>query len=85
MKSSEKLYRKVISNKLVGPYILEFKENKGMTKRTKVQAIGSMWVMISVSCIFFTGSWPLRLVIIGIGLIGTVVMGFIVRTAQKRD
>jgi uncharacterized protein len=83
MKSSDRLYRKLISNKYLGPYILEFQSNKGMTKRMKIHAIGTMWFMISVSCIFFVNVWMIRLIIIGVGLIGTIVMGFIVKTSPK--
>jgi hypothetical protein len=53
-----------------------------MTKRTKVQAIGTMWVMITLSCIFFIKSLTVILFVIGLGIIGTIVMGFIVRTAD---
>lgn len=83
MRSSDRLYRKVMSNRIVGPYIREFRENKGMTKRTKIHAIGTMWVMIAISCIFFVDDWMIRIVIISVGIIGTVVMGFIVPTSRK--
>jgi len=83
MRSSDRLYQKVISNKIVGPYILEFRDNKGMTKRTKIHAIGTMWVMIAISSIFFVDEWMIRIIIIALGIIGTVVMGFIVPTSKK--
>ena len=82
MRSSDRLYQKVISNKIVGPYIREFRENKGMTRRTKIHAIGTMWVMIAISCIFFVDDWTIRLIITGVGIIGTIVMGFIVPTSK---
>jgi len=84
MRSSDRLYRKLLNNRYLGPYILEFQTNRGMTKRTKTHAIGTMWFMISVSCIFFVNSWTIRLIIIGVGIIGTIVMGFIVRTSPKQ-
>lgn len=83
MRSSDRLYGKLIGSKYLGPYILEFQSNKGMTKRMKIHAIGTMWFMISVSCIFFVDVWMIRFIIIGVGLIGTVVMGFIVPTSPK--
>jgi uncharacterized protein len=83
MRSSERLYGKLIANKYLGPYILEFQNNKGMTKRMKIHAIGTMWFMISISCIFFVDTVNIRLVIIGVGIIGTIVMGFIVPTSTK--
>lgn len=83
MRSSDRLYQKVISNKIIGPYIREFRDNKGMTKRTKIHAIGTMWVMIAISCIFFVDDWMIRIIIISVGIIGTVVMGLIVPTSKK--
>ena len=82
LKSSPRLYQKLISNKYLGPYILEFHGKKGMTKRTKVHAIGTMWVMISISCIFFIKSLTVIIFVIGLGIVGTVVMGFIVKTVD---
>jgi len=83
MRSSDRLYQKVMANRIVGPYIREFRENKGMTKRTKLHAIGTMWVMIAISCIFFVDDWMIRIIIISVGLIGTIVMGFIVPTSKR--
>lgn len=81
MRSSEKLYRKLLSNRILGPYILEFQSKKGMTKRTKLQAIGTMWFMITISSVFFIDPLNIKLIVITLGIIGTIVMGFIVPTA----
>jgi uncharacterized membrane protein YbaN (DUF454 family) len=85
LKSSDRLYQKLISNKYLGPYILDFQERKGMTKRTKVHAIGTMWVMITISCVFFIKSLTVILFVLGLGIVGTVVMGFIVRTVDQKE
>ena len=82
LKSSPRLYQKLISSKYLGHYILEFQEKKGMTRRTKVHAIGTMWVMITISCVFFIKSLTIILFVLGLGIVGTVVMGFIVRTVD---
>jgi uncharacterized protein len=42
IKCSDKLYQKFIANRFIGLYISEFQTNKGMTKRTKLFAIGTM-------------------------------------------
>jgi uncharacterized membrane protein YbaN (DUF454 family) len=85
VRSSDRLYQKLISNKYLGPYILDFREKKGMTRRTKIQAIGTMWVMITISCVFFIKSMTVILFVIGLGIVGTVVMGFFIRTVDGRD
>ncbi len=83
VRSSPKLYDKVIKNRYLGPYILQYKENKGMTKQQKLSAMGLMWFMITVSTVFLIPILWVKFVVIGAGLIGTVVMGFIVPTSKK--
>ena len=83
MKSSDRLYRKLMSNKILGPYITEFHNNKGMTRKTKIQAIGTMWFMICISCIFFINPLNIKFFVISLGIAGTVVMGYIIPTVEK--
>lgn len=82
IKSSDKLYQKLIANRFVGNYVVEFKTKKGMTQRTKLFAIATMWAMITMSCFFFIAPFILRLIVFIIGFIGTLVMGFIVPTVS---
>lgn len=85
VRSSDKLYQRLISNKVVGPYIREFSNNKGMTRQTKVYAICTMWLMIGLSVIFGIKLLPIRIIVLIVGLIGTLVMGFIVPTVNKKS
>jgi uncharacterized protein len=83
IRSSEKLYRKLVSNRVLGPYIQNYHKNKGMTRKQKVFAIVLMWLMISVSVVFFIASPSFRYLLAGVGLIGTLVMGFVVPDAKR--
>lgn len=83
IRSSEKLYNALISNKLFGSYILKYQSNRGMTKSQKYFSIGIMWIMITVSYVFFISVFPLKIIILTLGVIGTVVMGFIIPTTNK--
>jgi hypothetical protein len=47
--------------------------------------MGTMWVMITISCVFFIKSLTVILFVIGLGIVGTVVMGFIIRTVDSND
>jgi len=80
VKSSDRLYQKLISNRYVCSYILEYQANKGMTKRAKLYAIGLMWAMITLSCLLFIHPLSIKLVVVAVGAIGTAVMGFVVPT-----
>ncbi len=82
LKSSERLHRKLLSNRVLGQYILDFQEKKGMTRRAKIHAIGTMWVMITISCVFFIKSLTAILVVVGFGIIGTVVMGVFIKSVE---
>jgi len=82
IKSSDGLYQKLITNRFVGSYILDFQAKKGMTQKTKLFAIATMWIMITLSCLSFISPLALKISVSIIGLIGTLVMGFIVPTVN---
>lgn len=82
VKSSEKLYNKLINNRLVGPVILDFQNKKGMTLPVKLSAISTMWIMITISIVFFIPAMVIKIIVFIVGIIGTVVMGFIVPTVR---
>ena len=83
IKSSDNLYTRLISNRLVGPYILKFNQRKGMTIKSKIYAITTMWLMITLSCIFFIETFAVILVVSAFGIVGTIVMGFVVPTVNN--
>lgn len=85
MRSSYRLYNRLISNKFVGSYIVEFRENKGLTGRAKLYAIFLMWAMITLSCVFLIANSPTRLLIISIGILGSIIMGLIIPTIKKSN
>ncbi len=85
MRSSPRLYRLIITNKYIGPIIQDFQKKRGMTRITKLRAIGTMWLMIGISVIFLIDSLTIDLIVIAVGVIGTVVMGFIVKTVDNSD
>jgi uncharacterized membrane protein YbaN (DUF454 family) len=83
MRSSDTLYQYLVSNKYVGSYINDFRTNKGMSLRAKIYAILMMWTMITLSCIFLVENTPTKLLIISIGILGTIIMGFIIPTINN--
>jgi uncharacterized membrane protein YbaN (DUF454 family) len=82
VKSSPRLHRWLIGNKYLGKYVLNYQRRKGMTRRQKIYALSLMWTMIVLSAGFLVHLLSLRLIIIVAGIIGTVVMGFIVPLAK---
>jgi uncharacterized membrane protein YbaN (DUF454 family) len=83
VRSSKKLYYKVINNRLIGPYILAFQQNKCMSLKLKIYSIALMWIMIGVSAFLFISSIYLQLLVFSLGIIGSLVMGIIIKTCKK--
>lgn len=84
VRSSQKLYDRLISNRFVGSYISDYRKNNGMTLKSKLLAVALMSLMITVSCIFLIDLLSTRLLIIALGKIGAVVMIFIVPTVKEK-
>ncbi|MFZ5942197.1 MAG: YbaN family protein [Bacteroidota bacterium] len=82
IRSSERLHRWVVSNRYLGKYIREFEEKKGMTRRQKAWSLLLMWTMILSSVIFFIDRDLIRIVVLALGLTGTVVMVFVLKTVD---
>ena len=85
VRSSDRLYQQLITNRLVGPIISDFRIKKGMTKKTKIYAMCLMWLMIALSILIFIKPLHLRLIVLIIGAIGTFVMGFLIPTVYNSD
>lgn len=81
-RSSEKLHQKLINNKFLGKYICRYERNKAISVKTKLYSIALMWLMIGVSVIFLIDSDLVRIIVITVGLVGTIVMGFIIKTLK---
>lgn len=43
VKSSERLYHKLIKNKWLGAYIKDFREKKGISRKNKILSLSLMW------------------------------------------
>lgn len=71
-RSSKRFYDALLNNKYLGGYIKDFQ--KGMSVRAKIRAIGLMWTMILISAFVFIEIIYVRYILIGVGVIGTIVM-----------
>jgi len=80
--SSERLHRFLINNRLLGPYIKKFREEKGLTLRTKIHSIILLWGMVSLSVLFMIDVFWVKIVVIIAGLTGTTIMGFVLKTVK---
>ena len=64
MKGSPELNDWMMQNKYLGPYIRNFRENKGMTIKSKFTSISLLWVTILISVIFFIDILIVRILLL---------------------
>lgn len=83
VRSSSRLYEWLVNNRYLGKYIRNYRKQRGMSRRQKIYALALMWVMILLSVFVFLQSFTIKIIVIVVGLIGTFVMGFVVRTAKS--
>ncbi|MFC5629633.1 YbaN family protein [Aliibacillus thermotolerans] len=53
LKSSDRLYNKLIHSKGIGPYIQNYRSGKGIPVKTKIIALLVLWTSASFSILFF--------------------------------
>lgn len=82
VRSSEFLYNKLISNNFLSGYIRNYSEKKGISLRIKIYSISIMWLMITLSTLFLIDLYWVDILVIFIGFIGTIVMGFVLKTVH---
>lgn len=80
-RSSPKLQRMLLDSR-VGGYIEAYEKNKGMTLKSKIMAISLMLVMCCVSIIFFIPGTVVKVIVAAAGLVGSIVVAFVVPTVK---
>lgn len=83
MRSSDTLYQKVMSNRYIGKYISDYQSSKSISVKVKLYIIAMMWTMIFISSYFFIPFEWAKIIVIISGIIGTIVVGFVVKTKRN--
>ena len=68
MRSSEKLYCKVMSNKYVGTIIRNFQEDKSIPLKTKIIIVSMLWGTILFSVFFAVSVWWIRILLLAVAI-----------------
>lgn len=82
-KSSKRMHDALHRSRWLGPYLRRFQERQGVSWKTKWVSIACMWTMISISAFVFIEHMHLRLLLLGLGVIGTCSVLFIVPNEKK--
>jgi uncharacterized protein len=70
-KGSQKLYSKLVGNKLLGAYIKNYREGKGIPLKIKIYAILFLWISIGYSTIFKTHNISIKIILLVIAIVVT--------------
>lgn len=81
-KSSPRLQAWLLQS-FLGKYIRDYKEKGGLTTRKRVYIIALMATMVSMSIIFFIPNTTVDIIVGVAGLIGCIVVGFVVPKAKE--
>ena len=83
IRSSQKLYDWLISNKTFGPYLKDYREGKGIPLRIKIVALIMIVVFVSYAVFFAIEVKPIKILVGLIGLIGFWFVSFKVPAVKK--
>ena len=67
----------------LGKYIREYRDKGGLPLRKRISILLLMATIVAISTIFFISSMPIRIVVWVAGLIGCIVVGFVVPKAKE--
>ncbi len=81
-RSSERLYTRLVNHKYLGPYIKNYRENKSITKRTKIATIVLLWTSIIISAAYATSNLYVRIILLVIA-IGVTIHVLSFKTTAK--
>jgi uncharacterized membrane protein YbaN (DUF454 family) len=82
IRSSQKLYDWLISNKTFGPYLKDYREGKGIPKKAKMLAISMIILFVGSSVIFGIETLYLKIAVGVLGLTGLLYVIFKVPVAK---
>jgi len=72
LKSSARLYRRLIGHKVLGKYIENYLNHRAVSLRSKLVSVSLLWVTIGSTIVFFVDTWSVRC-ILGLVAIGVTI------------
>ena len=84
-KSSKRMHDFLHRSKWLGDYIRRYESKQGVSWTSKLISIGCMWTMISISAFVVLENWHFRILLLVLGLIGTVSVCLLYTSPSPRD
>jgi len=63
-KSSKKFYKRLLNNRILGSYIRNYREGKGMPIKVKVITLILLWITIAISLLFMNNLIWIQLILL---------------------
>ncbi len=82
-RSSEKMLKLILENKILGKYIYNYMNNKAIDKKSKIVALIFLWCTLSIS-IYFMENIYIRILLLVVG-IGVSIHLLMLKTLKKDD
>ena len=82
IRSSQRLYDWLISNKTFGPYLKDYREGKGIPRRAKVLALSMIVIFVSFAVFIAIEATQIKILVGLIGFIGFLFVFFKVPAAK---
>ncbi len=67
-RSSDRLYEWLLSHRLFGSYIRNWREHKAITRRTKITILSVLWGTLAITGFFAVHLLLIRLVLLAVGI-----------------
>jgi hypothetical protein len=84
MRSSERLYRWLINNRIFGAYVRNYIEGKGMPVKIKMFTILLLWLTIALTIVFGVQNIVIKIVLICIA-VGVTAHIALIRKRKVKD
>lgn len=68
VRSSERLYIWLVSNRYFGEYIRNFRENRAIPLHAKVVAVSMIWLTIGYCVVVILDKWLLRIMLLAVAV-----------------
>ena len=84
MRGSDKFYNWLVNHRVLGAYIRDYTEGRGVPLRAKITAVSTMWIFILISAFLFVSFIWARIMLIAIAL-GVTIHISTLPTRKKED
>ena len=85
IRSSQKLYDWLITNKTFGPYLKDYREGKGMPKNAKILAVSMIVIFVGYAVVFALEGLTLKVFVGLFGLVGIFYIILKVPSSEDLD